>query len=490
MNVDRVRKTIYLGRLDKKSVATLKFRIEQLIERQATGQPMGLDLADWTNAINERLRSKLVAVGLLEPRPEELVVMLADHLADVMETKRSTFKVGTQLNWQATVNAMMAHFGNVPITSLTPSACEQWRRTMLASGLREPSVHKHIQRARAAMELAKSQRKIENNPFQNVKQRVGVVNERQHYVPMETFWQVVEHAPNETWRVLLVLARIQGMRTPSEPFSLRWRDITWPDADGQDGSILITSPKGEHITTKAQRRMPLFAEVVPYLRALQSSGPASTYVIPNEYRSRADRESGWRGANLRTGLLRIIKRAGVTAWPKVWHNLRGSCETDLLRETKNLPLVTLWLGNSTQVAIKHYVNQGALELNRTGTNWFSGSAHSAQIPTQRTAVTRGNQSEVVQPEGGKDIVFPVFSVGYNSLPPQIVPPAGFEHDTKSSKNKGSVDSKRTHSDARSVRSEQTDTALPSLSVEQWDGIPDEIKRHISFLLDGIDAGTK
>ena len=210
---------------------------------------------------------------------------------------------------------------------------------------------------------------------------------------------------------------------------MRWRDITWPDADGQGGSILITSPKGEHSTTKAQRRMPLFPETVPYLRALQSSGPASTYVIPNEYRSRADRESGWRGANLRTGLLRIIKRAGVTAWPKVWHNLRSSCESDLLRETKNLPLVTLWLGNSTQVAIKHYVNQGALELNRTGTNWFSGSAHSAQIPTQRTAVTRSNQPEVVQPEGGKDIVFPVFSVGYNSLPPQIVPPAGFEPAT-------------------------------------------------------------
>ena len=64
-----------------------------------------------------------------------------------------------------------------------------------------------------------------------------------------------------------------------------------------------------------------------------------------------------------------------------------------------------------------------------------------------------------------------------------------ERYTKSPENQGSVDSKRTHSDARSVRSEQTDTALQSRIVEQWDAIPDEIKRHLRFLLDGIDAGT-
>ena len=349
--------------------------------------------------------------------------MLADHLADVMETKRATVKTSTELNWQATVNAMLAHFGNVPLPSLTPAACEKWRQAMLASGLREPSVHQHIQRARAAMELAKAQRQTEDNPFQTVKQRVGVVNERQHYVPMETFWQVLEHAPNETWRVLLVLARIQGMRTPSDPFSLRWRDITWPDANGQGGSILITSPKGEHSATKAQRRMPLFAEAVPHLRALQSSDPASMYVTHDEYRSRADRESDWRGTNLRTGLLRTIKRAGVTAWPKVCHNLRSSCESDPLIETKALALVPFWFGNSTHLALNHYDHQGTLELTRTGANQLKPSA---QIPTQCTAATRAKQPEVAQPEGGKNIAFTVFSAGYNLLPRYIGPPRGVE----------------------------------------------------------------
>lgn len=46
VNVDRASKTGCTGKIDKKSVAAIKFRIEQLIERAAKGQPMGLDLAE------------------------------------------------------------------------------------------------------------------------------------------------------------------------------------------------------------------------------------------------------------------------------------------------------------------------------------------------------------------------------------------------------------------------------------------------------------
>ena len=34
-------------------------------------------------------------------------------------------------------------------------------------------------------------------------------------------------------------------------------------------------------------------------------------------------------ANLRTQLLRIIRRAGVQPWPKLFQNLRGTRETEL-----------------------------------------------------------------------------------------------------------------------------------------------------------------
>jgi hypothetical protein len=59
-------------------------------------------------------------------------------------------------------------------------------------------------------------------------------------------------------------------------------------------------------------------------------------------------------ANLRTQLLRIIDRAGVQPWPKLFHNLRASRETELAQEHP-LHVVCAWIGNSQQIAAKHYL---------------------------------------------------------------------------------------------------------------------------------------
>ena len=40
-------------------------------------------------------------------------------------------------------------------------------------------------------------------------------------------------------------------------------------------------------------------------------------------------------------------------WPKLWHNLRASRETELMREY-DLATVCKWIGNSPAVAAKHY----------------------------------------------------------------------------------------------------------------------------------------
>jgi hypothetical protein len=56
--------------------------------------------------------------------------------------------------------------------------------------------------------------------------------------------------------------------------------------------------------------------------------------------------------NLRTQLQKIIRRAGLTPWPKLWQNLRSTRATELANE---YPAHTAaWLGHSTLVAQKHY----------------------------------------------------------------------------------------------------------------------------------------
>ncbi len=59
-------------------------------------------------------------------------------------------------------------------------------------------------------------------------------------------------------------------------------------------------------------------------------------------------------ASLRKTAFRAIDKAGVERWPRLWHNLRASRQTEL---EKFFPthVVCHWLGNSESTARKHYL---------------------------------------------------------------------------------------------------------------------------------------
>jgi hypothetical protein len=63
---------------------------------------------------------------------------------------------------------------------------------------------------------------------------------------------------------------------------------------------------------------------------------------------------GWMNVNLRTTLLKIIKRAGLAQWPRLFHYLRISRQTEWA-ETFPAHVVCDWLGNSEAEAMKHYL---------------------------------------------------------------------------------------------------------------------------------------
>ena len=59
--------------------------------------------------------------------------------------------------------------------------------------------------------------------------------------------------------------------------------------------------------------------------------------------------------NLGTLFKKYILRAGETPWPKPFHGMRASFETDLLNDGRVEPhTVARWLGHSPQIALKHY----------------------------------------------------------------------------------------------------------------------------------------
>jgi hypothetical protein len=59
-------------------------------------------------------------------------------------------------------------------------------------------------------------------------------------------------------------------------------------------------------------------------------------------------------ANLRTTFEKLIRRAGLQTWPRLFRNLRASYETDLV-QNHPIHVVTAWVGNTPRIALGHYL---------------------------------------------------------------------------------------------------------------------------------------
>ena len=89
------------------------------------------------------------------------------------------------------------------------------------------------------------------------------------------------------------------------------------------------------------------------VRAFEQAEDGCTYVVHEKYRKAAVGPDGWRNVNLRTTFEQIVKRAGIHLWPRLFHNLRSSRETELLEEFP-IHVVAKWMGHSVEIAAKHY----------------------------------------------------------------------------------------------------------------------------------------
>ncbi|HMN40854.1 MAG TPA: hypothetical protein PKE29_08400 [Phycisphaerales bacterium] len=88
------------------------------------------------------------------------------------------------------------------------------------------------------------------------------------------------------------------------------------------------------------------------------------------------------GANLNPHFRRIIKRAGLAAWDRTWHNLRASRQTELAA-TFPLHTVCAWIGNTKAIAAGHYLQVTDADWTRATGDGKSGAKSGAQ--TARSA---------------------------------------------------------------------------------------------------------
>jgi integrase len=149
---------------------------------------------------------------------------------------------------------------------------------------------------------------------------------------------------------MFALSRYGGLRCPSEHLNLLWGDIDW-----KRDRITIRSPKTEHHTEKGERIIPFFPELRSHLQAALDELLATDFDPKVTPLSKQPVISRYRvaNANLRTQLCRIIRKAGLTPWPKLFQNLRSSRATELAADYP-AHVAAEWMDHSTAVAGKHY----------------------------------------------------------------------------------------------------------------------------------------
>lgn len=353
---DGKRKFLRLGKLALDSARTIAGRVEQLRECKMLGEPLGRDLAAWLRGIEPKLRDKLAAVDLCASREKATLRAFIDAYFE----RRTDAKQGTIVHWQTVRRRLCTFFGDQkPLADITSGDAKDFRLWLLtenrdAAGeitrrkLSDNTARRSCGVAKQFLQDAVDRELIDRNPFKHrdVPTATSEGNKtRQHFIGRDVAEKVLKALPDSQWRLLFALSRYGGLRCPSEHLALRWCDVDWAH-----GRFLVTSSKTEHHEGKGSRTVPIFPELLPFLKAAHNESlpctlGGSEFVI-TKYRCT--------NMNLRTGLLRYMRRAGIAAWPKLFHNLRASRQTELENAFPS-HVVCSWLGNSEAIARRHYL---------------------------------------------------------------------------------------------------------------------------------------
>lgn len=356
-----------LGRMPEREATRLRERVSRLESLAVLGEGLDEEMAAWSVKLGKARHARLVAAGLLPARAEmqrgKLKLFVDGYIAQRVDVKPRTLHL-----LKETGKALVEFFkAETALASITAGDADAFRLWLLGKGLGDNTVRRRCGRAKQFFRAACRQRLLRDNPFADLPSAVRGSPEKFYFVSRDEAAAVLKACPDVQWQVLFALSRFGALRCPSEHLELRWADVDW-----DNNRVRVRSPKTEHHEGKAERVMPLWPELRPYLEAARvEAEPGAEFVI-TRYRST--------NANLRTQLERIIRKAKLTPWPKLFQNLRSTRETELASEGHPVHLVCAWVGNSVAVAAKHYLQITEADFERAQKRAQNGLEQSRMEP--------------------------------------------------------------------------------------------------------------
>lgn len=388
---DRARKTLRLGPVDKKTAESIRGHVEALLVAKTAGVPVRQETAVWLANVGETLRDRLARAGLVDAKPTSAVPTLQEFLGAYLERRRDA-KPSTHVHWKEAVRSLITFFdADRRLDSITAGDAQdfaRWLRTPDARTMRYAehgrhaplspnTIGKRIGDSKQFFADAVDRGLIPQNPFAKLSGNAGCNRARDYFVARDVALRVLEACPNAEWRAIFALARWGALRVPSELVSLTWGDVDW-----ERGRLRVPSPKTEHHAGRGQRVIPLFPELRQALSELWDVTPPGTVHI---FRLQSS-------VNLRTQFQRILHRAGIQPWPKLWQNLRASRATELAREYPQ-HVAAAWCGHTVHIADRHYWQVTDADYEKATTEHSDGGvksdAQGAKKPTVNVSAWRG-----------------------------------------------------------------------------------------------------
>ncbi len=336
VGADGKRRTIRLGKVSRRNTEAVKVKVEHLVSAKITGSALDNETAQWINGVNDVLADRLASAGLM---PKREVATFGGWVEKYI-TGRTDLKPASRVKLIQTRDKLLAWFDvDTPLRSITANQAADWRQWLIGHGVSKATVKTHVGNAKTIFNAAVDRELIVRSPFDRLTGGATASNNTRYITQAETD-KLLAAAPDLRYRALLGLARLAGLRTPSETHVLTWQDVDW-----QRARLTVRSAKTEHHVGKAQRIVP----IVPALMAiLQDAFDAADEGVQRIV-------TLGRGGNIRRVMLRIIERAGVEPWRDLWQVMRRSREKEWAMRFPQYA-VSQWIGHSIQVSGKHYVN--------------------------------------------------------------------------------------------------------------------------------------
>ena len=353
------RRSYYPGKATDRQAEDIGKHLDRLAFCVENDELVPKHILQWLASLTDRQHAKLVSWELAQPRKK--VERISYPLSDWLDAyiKRGKRDEATTKQLRHVRDNLLAFFeSDRCITTIGKGDAEDFRiyletkarkvaKGKPPAGLGKNTVRRRIGRSREFFNLAVRREIIAVNPFADESITVGNSPDRQFFVPADWIERCIKHAGCEDWRIMLAFARYAGMRS-HETRMQRWSDIDIPNR-----KMIVRSTK-----TPPERVCPIFPELLPHLMRAKEMAPEGAELVVSRYGPKN---------NVGETMKKIIKRAGLEQWPKMFQNLRATRETELIA-VYPIKDVASWLGNSAPIAMKHYAMTMQSSFERAITN--------------------------------------------------------------------------------------------------------------------------